>query len=70
MKGVIALALAAAASASPVVVNVGSRDTGAAPLLSATNAEGIPNSYIIKFKDHVTEDHAAAHHGWVSENPE
>lgn len=67
MKGVISLALAAGAVASPVIVNVGVRDTGAAPLLSATNAEEIPNSYIIKFKDHVTEDHAAAHHSWVSQ---
>ena len=62
MKGIIALALAAAASASPVLIE--SQDD-IAPLISADNAETIPNSYMIKFKDHVTHTHASAHHDWV-----
>lgn len=67
MKGVIGLALAAAAAASPVIIDIGTIHNGAAPILSSTNAKEIPNSYIIKFKSHVTQDLAAAHHGWVND---
>lgn len=38
----------------------------AAPILSSANAEVIPNRYIIKFKEHVTDKHAADHHVWLN----
>jgi cerevisin len=63
MKGIFALALAAAASASPVLIDSMQEDL--APLVSAENAKEIPNSYMIMFKDHVTHNLAASHHDWV-----
>lgn len=63
MKGIFALALAAAASASPVLLD--STQDDLAPLVSAANAKEIPNSYMIMFKDHVTTNLAADHHEWV-----
>jgi cerevisin len=64
MRGLVALSLAAAATASPSF-RVGTVHNEAAPILSSTNADVIPDSYIIKFKDHVTEDGASAHHSWI-----
>ena len=66
MKGVFGLALAVAASAAPVIIDSFPID-GAAPVVSYDNAKEIPNSYIVKFKSHVTENLAAAHHGWVQD---
>lgn len=40
---------------------------GVAPLLSSSNADEIPDSYIVVFKDHVSHGGAAAHHSWVQE---
>ncbi|KAF5714636.1 subtilisin-like serine protease [Fusarium mundagurra] len=65
MKSALTLSLAAVASASSF--SVGTVHDKAAPILSSIDAETIPDSYIIKFKDHV--DHAAAsdHHMWVQD---
>jgi cerevisin len=52
------------ASASPVL-NVGTIHNDAAPILSATNAETVPNSYMVVFKKHVKDDDAKGHHSWV-----
>lgn len=65
MRGYLGLALAAAASASPVMLD--SINSNAAPIMSSSNAKVIPNSYIIKFKDHVTQNLAVAHHDWVQD---
>ena len=62
MKGLLSLALAAAASASPVLLDSSSDP---APIVSAENAVEIPDSYMIMFKKHVTQNLAAAHHDWV-----
>ncbi|KAF2673023.1 vacuolar serine protease [Microthyrium microscopicum] len=35
------------------------------PVLSALNSKPIPNSYIVKFKNHVNHQDAKAHHDWV-----
>ncbi|KAK5170309.1 proteinase B [Saxophila tyrrhenica] len=67
MKGVIGLALAAAASASPVLFDATNSPADAAPIVSAQNAVEIADSYLIKFKDHVTQSLAAAHHDWVDD---
>ena len=66
MKVACLSVLVALASASPVL-NVGTIHNGAAPVLSSTNAKHVPNSYIIKFKDHVKLEDAAAHHAWVQD---
>ena len=60
------LGLLACAAASPVVV-VDSIHNDVAPLLSSTNAKVIPNSYIIRFKDHVSHQAALQHHSWVQQ---
>jgi cerevisin len=65
MKGVLGLALSAAASASPVLFDSTTVQSDAAPILSAQNAVEIPDSYMVMFKDHVTQNLAAAHHDWV-----
>ena len=52
------------ASASPVL-NVGTIHNDAAPILSSSTADEVPNSYIVVFKDHVNTLTAATHHDWV-----
>ncbi len=63
MKGIFTLALAVAASASPILLD--STQDAVAPVVSAENANEIPNSYMIMFKDHITHNLASAHHDWV-----
>ena len=66
MRGIVALSLAACVAAAPKF----SHETihgDAAPILSSANAEVIPNSYIIRFKKHVTHAAAEDHHSWVQE---
>ena len=64
MKAGALLSLAIGAAASPVF-SVGSMPE--APLIQSVNAKHIPNSYIVKFKDHVQHGQAAAHHAWVND---
>ncbi|KAA8633244.1 hypothetical protein SMACR_01351 [Sordaria macrospora] len=64
MRGLLALSLAACAAAAPAV-NHESIHGDAAPILSSSNAEVVPNSYIIKFKKHVTDDKVSDHHTWI-----
>ncbi|KIW04509.1 alkaline protease 2, partial [Verruconis gallopava] len=64
MKAGALLGLAIGAAASPIF-NTGSIPE--APLLQSVNAKHIPNTYIVKFKDHVKEHEAAAHHAWVND---
>jgi cerevisin len=66
MKFLALSLLSIAASANPLV-RIGTIHHDSAPLLSAANAKPIPNSYIIKFKDHVNHKEAAAHHAWVQD---
>lgn len=58
--------LAAVASATPSL-SIQTVHDGMAPVLSATNAEAVPNSYIVKFKKHVSESGASDHHTWVQQ---
>jgi cerevisin len=63
MRTFAALCLATAAQAASV-----STETihgGSAPLLSSIDADHIPDSYIIKFKDHVDDTSASDHHTWI-----
>ncbi|KAI1360327.1 peptidase S8/S53 domain-containing protein [Xylaria arbuscula] len=64
MRAFIALSWVTAALAAPSF-SIETIHDGAAPILSSSSAEEIPNSYIIKFKDHVTESSASDHHSWV-----
>jgi cerevisin len=66
MRGFLGLSvLPLLASASPVLIDTIHND--AAPILSATNAKEIPNSYMVIFKKHVSSQGAKAHHGWVQD---
>lgn len=63
MRSVAALSLAAVATAASF-----STETihgGSAPILSSIDADNIPDSYIIKFKDHVDDKSVTTHHSWV-----
>jgi len=53
------------AAASPVIVS--SIHNGVAPLVSSYNAEELPDSYIVVFKNHVDAGAVAAHHSWVQD---
>lgn len=64
MRGFFALSLASVAAAAPSFSYETIHD-GAAPVLSAAGVEEVPNSYIVKFKKHVTDNSASDHHLWV-----
>jgi cerevisin len=67
MKLVVSLSLLSVAIANPLSIHIGTIHQEAAPLLSTNNAKVIPNSYIVKFKDHVKHADAKAHHLWISD---
>ncbi len=60
-----ALSLAAVATAGSFSTETIHSDS--APILSSVDADHIPDSYIIKLKDHVDSSAAEAHHSWVQE---
>jgi len=62
MKTVLALSVAAVAQAAFSTETI---HKGSAPVLSSIHAEVVPDSYIIKFKDHVNAAKANDHHNWV-----
>lgn len=63
MKGLFGLLLPVLAAATPAFIGTIHRE--AAPILSSTNAQEVPDSYIVVFKKHTTVPTAAAHHMWV-----
>lgn len=63
MKGLLLLLPLAAASP----FSIGTIHKDVAPLLSSSNAKEVPNSYVIKFKKHVTHEAANKHHSWVQD---
>ncbi|KAL8936233.1 MAG: hypothetical protein Q9211_004279 [Gyalolechia sp. 1 TL-2023] len=68
MKGLFAAlaALPLLASSSPVL-GVGTIHNDAAPVISSTQAQAIPDSYLVVFKKHVSHDAAYAHHSWLED---
>ncbi|KAF2454161.1 peptidase S8/S53 domain-containing protein [Lineolata rhizophorae] len=56
--------LATLASASPVLY-VDSVRQDIAPLVSSTNAQEVPDSYLVVFHKHVDQAKARVHHDWV-----
>jgi cerevisin len=67
MRGLIALSLWPLLASSAPTFSTETIHEGVAPLLSASNAETVPDSYIVVFKKHVTEASASAHHSWVQD---
>ena len=67
MKGFAGLTLLPLMAAASPMLNVGTIHNEAAPILSSSNAKEVPDSYIVVFKKHVTDDGAAAHHSWVQD---
>ncbi|PLB45934.1 cerevisin precursor [Aspergillus steynii IBT 23096] len=66
MKGFLSLSLLPLlTAASPVAVD--SIHNDAAPILSSSNAQEVPDSYIVVFKKHVDSASASAHHSWVQD---
>lgn len=63
----ISLTLAALASAAPTF-STETIHADAAPVISSSNAESVPDSYIVVFKKHVSESSATNHHLWVQES--
>ena len=61
----ISLSIAAGAVAAPFSTETIHKD--AAPVISSTNAETLPDSYIVVFKKHVDEDAASTHQLWVKD---
>ena len=64
MRSVLALSLAAVAHAAFETETI---HKGSAPVLGSVHADVVPDSYIIKFKDHVDEHKASAHHDWIKQ---
>lgn len=67
MRGLIGFTLLPLLASSAPTFSTETIHEGAAPLLSASNAEQIPDSYIVVFKQHVDEATAADHHTWVQD---
>jgi cerevisin len=66
MRAFIGLALLPLLASSAPTFSTETIHEGAAPILSASNAEVVPDSYIVVFKKHVTPAAADDHHGWVN----
>jgi cerevisin len=67
MKGFLALSLLPLLAVASPVISIGSISEDSAPILSASNAAEVPDSYIVVFKDHVTHAGAQEHHSWVQD---
>ena len=65
MRGVVALSVAAVAQAASFGIET--IHDNSAPVLGSIEAESIPDSYIIKFKDHVDDSSASDHHTWIQD---
>lgn len=65
MKSFITLQLLPLLAAASPLLNIASIHRQAAPLLSSVESEPISDSYIVVFKDHVTQNLASVHQDWV-----
>jgi cerevisin len=59
------LALSAAAVVQAASFSIETVHSLAAPVLSSIEADAIPDSYIVKFKDHVDDAAVSHHHSWI-----
>jgi hypothetical protein len=67
MLGLYALSLLPLLASAAPTFSTETIHEGAAPLLSSSNAEAVPDSYIVVFKKHVTDAKASEHHSWVQD---
>lgn len=67
MKGLGALSLLPLLAIASPRFGVDTIHSGAAPLLSSSESQTIPNSYIIVFKKEVSHSAVSAHHSWVQD---
>jgi cerevisin len=67
MRGLIGFSLLPLLASSAPTFSTETIHDGAAPLLSSTNSVVVPDSYIVVFKKHVTENAASDHHSWVQD---
>ncbi|KAL3418833.1 hypothetical protein PVAG01_09054 [Phlyctema vagabunda] len=67
MRGLIGLTLLPLLASSAPTYSTETIHEGSAPIISASNAEHVPDSYIVVFKKHVTEASASHHHSWVQD---
>jgi cerevisin len=67
MLGLYALSLLPLLASAAPTFSTETIHEGAAPLLSSSNAEAVPDSYIVVFKKHVTDALASEHHSWVQD---
>jgi len=67
MRGLIGFSLLPLLASSAPTFNTETIHEGAAPLLSASNAVEIPDSYIVVFKKHVSEAAATEHQSWIQD---
>jgi cerevisin len=67
MRGLFSLTLLPLLASSAPTFSTETIHEGVAPLLSASNAVAVPDSYIVVFKKHVSESSANEHHLWVQD---
>ncbi|KAJ9625691.1 proteinase B [Taxawa tesnikishii (nom. ined.)] len=67
MRGLFTTALLPLLAAASPVLRTESIHNDAAPVISSVNAKEIPDSYLVVFKKHVTQNLAAEHHDWVQD---
>ena len=65
MKSFISLSLLPLLAAASPLLNIATIHHQAAPLLSSVESKQIADSYIVVFKDHVTQNLASLHQDWV-----
>ena len=67
MKGLLALTLLPLLATASPMLGVDTIHNDAAPVLSSSLSQEIPDSYIVVFKKDVSSSSAAGHHEWVQE---
>jgi cerevisin len=67
MRGLIVASLLPLLASAAPTFSTETIHEGVAPLLTSSNSEEVPDSYIVVFKKHVTEASASHHHSWVQD---
>ena len=67
MRGLIVASLLPLLASAAPAFSTETIHEGVAPLLTSSNSEEVPDSYIVVFKKHVTEASASHHHSWVQD---
>jgi cerevisin len=67
MRGLIVASLLPLLASAAPTFSTETIHEGVAPLLTSSNSEEVPDSYIVVFKKHVTEASASHHQSWVQD---